>query len=224
MKIGWYHLVIIVSGLVASGLLHGRWTNRWNQQDEVHGALLLSQLPRELGDWQTGDFLTINPADIPAMTECQSRRFNSLRDPKSIVVSVTSGRPASVAVHTPDVCYLGSGYTLRGAVSRQSVPLAHGGTASFWVGDFNKLTATGNETIRVRWSWSADGVWQAPNFPRFEFAGPRILYKLYIVHSLSEDEATNKDDPYLKFIAELVPQLNAQMNHDRNTTTSLQVK
>ena len=213
MKLRIHHLLLIAAFLTVSGIVHGMWSNRWSDAAQVEGKDLLSGINGEIGDWHPGEFLQINPADVPAKTKCVSRRFEPLKDGRPMVVSLTSGGPGAVAVHTPDVCYLGAGYQLRGAVTRQSIPLADGATASFWVADFVKNRASGDEAIRVRWSWTANGNWEAPDYPRWSFARVPVLYKLYIVHPLTDDDDLTKNDPYRKFVADLVPALSGQITH-----------
>ena len=77
--------------------------------------------------------------------------------------------------------------------------------------DFTKTTATGAETIRVRWAWTADGNWQAPDYPRWLFARAPILYKFYLVHPLTEENDLTREDPYRKFAAALMPALSRQL-------------
>lgn len=211
MKVRSIHLFLVAGILVLSGYVHGKWSNRWVAASAIEGKDLLGGLESEVGDWRPGEFFHIDPADVPAKTACRSRRFQPLKTGKEVVVSITSGSPGVVAVHTPDVCYLGAGYKLRGAVTRQSIPLADGKNASLWMADFVKTSATGAETIRVRWSWTADGDWQAPDYPRWVLARAPVLYKLYFVHAISEEEDLTREDPYRKFVADLIPTLNAQL-------------
>jgi hypothetical protein len=187
------------------------WTNRWSQTGQADGKNLLAVIARDVGDWRPGDFQQINPAEVPPNTHCDSRYFVPMKNGKPALVSITSGSPAAVAVHTPDVCFLGAGWKLRGPVARQTISLQGGATGSFWVGDFTKTTATSTESIRVRWSWSADGNWVAPDYPRWALARAPILYKLYLVHPLAEEEDLTHDDPYRRFAADLLPVLSQQL-------------
>ncbi len=198
--------------LVASGVVHGMWTNRWSQTGQAEGKNLLAGIAHDVGDWKPGDFERINPAEIPANTRCDSRFFVPMKNGKPLRVSITSGSPAAVAVHTPDVCFLGAGWKLRGPVVRQTLSLPGGGAGSFWVGDFTKTTSTSSESIRVRWCWSADGNWVAPDYPRWVLARAPILYKLYLVHPLTEEEDLTREDPYRRFATELLPVLSQQLN------------
>ncbi len=205
------HLGIAVIVLAASGYVHGRWTNRWNNAGDVHGINLLDAIDRDIGDWRAGDYTKVNPAEMPVDTRCDTRRFVPLRGGKTIMVSLTSGSPKTVAVHTPDVCYLGAGWKLRGSVTKQTVPLSQGSNAEFYLADFVKSSVSGSETIRVRWTWTSDGTWGAPNYPRFTYAGSPILWKLYMVHPISDDDDLTREDPYRAFAADLMPILSRQV-------------
>jgi hypothetical protein len=213
MRLRPLHLAIVAAFLAVSGYVHGKWSNRWSNAAAVPSKDLLSDLDGPIGDWQSGEMVTLNPADVPKNTQCQSRRFMPLKEGKQVVVSITAGSPGAVAVHTPDVCYLGAGYKMRGEVTKQTIALGDGGSASFWVGDFVKNSATGTESLRVRWAWTADGHWQAPDYPRWIFARAPVLYKLYIVHALAADDDLTGDDLYRKFVADLLPTLSRPLTN-----------
>lgn len=208
MTIRTTHWLGILGLLVAAGVVHGMWTHRWSPT-AAHdaGQDLLAKIDAPVGEgWVAGAFMPIGEKDAPKGTKIVSRAFTKDQRSKPITVSVASGVPGVVAAHTPDVCYLGSGYTLKNPPSTQTLPLSSGGSASFYVADFQKTTATGTETVRVRWAWTADGTWQAPEYPRLFFAKSQwqlpVLYKLYIVHPLDDEDLT-KNDPYRTFAADL---------------------
>jgi len=80
MKVRFHHLLLMAGFLAASGLVHGMWSNRWSKTAKVEGKDLLTRLDDEIGDWRSGEFLQINPADVPANTKCVSRRFDPIKD------------------------------------------------------------------------------------------------------------------------------------------------
>src|SRR5262245_24790026 len=127
------YLVIAGVMVVASGIIHGWWTNRWASAAPAVAGRNLLEVEDAIGDWQPGQFLDARPDDLPKGCQITSRRFASARG-NSAVVSVTCGHAGVVAVHTPDVCYLGSGYKLKSAVRQETIPLGPGGgTASVYV-------------------------------------------------------------------------------------------
>jgi len=213
------HFLLAVVLFAAGGVVHGMFTHRWSATAlETAGDDLLSKITEPVGEWKPGQFFPINAGDVPKKTETVSRQFAHEKAGRTLVVSLTSGVPGIVAAHTPDVCYLGSGYKLKSAVTKETVPMPDGATAAFYVADFQKTTATGSETVRVRWAWSADGTWQAPEYPRLFFARRQlqlpVLYKLYVVNTVDETDLT-KADPYRTFAAALASRLSGEMTSQR---------
>jgi hypothetical protein len=208
------HLIGAVGLLVVGGAVHGMWTHRWSgAADRDAGLDLLAKIDEPVGGWVPGPAAPVSERDIPKGTKATSRQFAHEKSGRRVVVSVTSGVPGVVAAHTPDVCFLGSGFKLKNPPSKQTLPLADGGSVNFYVADFEKTTASGIDVVRVRWAWTADGTWHAPDYPRLFFAKSQVqlpvLYKLYVVHSLADEDLT-KADPYRTFAADLAAALGRQ--------------
>lgn len=213
MKLSFPNLIALMLILGGCGLVHGLWSGRWAEVREVEVKNLLDfeDVP---GDWQAGEFVTIDPKDLPKGQQTLARRFVNPKTKKSVVVSLSAGHPGIVSVHTPDICYLGTGYRLKGSVKRETNSVPGSPTPmNCYTADFEKQGVAGNEAIRVRWCWSSDGEWKAPDSPRFHFIHAGVLYKLYLVHPLAEETDLTKDDPYRKFVADLVPLLNRRLGH-----------
>jgi hypothetical protein len=150
---------------VIGGVVHGMWTHRWSPPAKDAGVDMLARIDSPIGEFMPGAVCR-RGEEIPKGTAVSCRQFVSSKSNKQVVVSVTSGPPGIVAAHTPDVCFLGSGYKLKNPPSKQTLPLAGGSSVSFYVADFEKTTATGTEAVRCRWAWTADGTWHAPDYPR----------------------------------------------------------
>lgn len=183
--------------VVCGALVHGAVTQRWGsfgsdreQTDRLHA------LQVRLGDWQATEVPTEMP--LNERSTATSRRYESAAAQRTAMVSFISGVSGSVATHTPDVCYPGSGYkTLRGP-KKESITLPDGRTGTVYVADFEKKTQTKFDRVRVRWAWTAEGTWVAPDNPRWQFAGQLrapTLYKVYIATPLPDaDEGTVPED------------------------------
>ena len=219
------HAIGVILMLAASGVVHGMWTHRWSgTKADQTGRDLLGQLNGPIGDWEPTEILPVDAQHTPKGTVAIARSFVNEKNGKRTTVSLTSGIPGVVAAHTPDVCFLGSGYTLKSPPSKQTISMADGSTASFYVADFEKTTATGTDAVRCRWTWTADGTWQAPDYPRLFFAKSQfslpVLYKLYIVQPLG-DEDLNKSEIYRTFAVDLAQlgaryrQLQRELHPDR---------
>ncbi len=191
--------------VVCGALVHGAVTQRWSPF--VSNSDLTARLhAREvrLGDWVPTEVPTEMPEN--ERSTATSRRYDSAANKRTAVVSFISGIPGSVATHTPDVCYPGSGYkTLRGPRREEFAP-KNGRAGAAYVADFEKKTRTKFDRVRVRWAWTTDGTWVAPDNPRWQFAAQfrvATLYKVYVATPLpdgGEDGPAEDDDATKAFV------------------------
>jgi hypothetical protein len=204
---------IVVVGLVALGaMVNGAATQRWSTfEPDMVRTDALHAFEVRFQDWTSEPV----PTDMPTneRSTATSRRYRSPQH--AAVITFISGIPGSVAAHTPDICYPGSGYKTIRAPKKEAVELPNGTTAMMYVADFEKKTATKHDRARVRWTWAADGGWVAPDQPRWQFATQLtrvpVLYKLYIVTSLpDESEERPEDDPVTReFVSATLSQYGA---------------
>lgn len=190
----------VVAALIAAGaVVSGAVTQRWSvfeSNPELTKKLHAHELRFE--DWQA----TAVPTEMPTNERsiATSRRYTSPRTGHGAAISIFSGIPGSVSTHTPDVCYPGSGYKTLRSPRKDTLTLANGDMVEFYVADFEKKTETKHDRARVRWAWSTDGKWVAPDSPRWQFArqlaSVPVLYKLYIVTAVPESngETRAEDD------------------------------
>lgn len=201
--------LLVAGGLIAAAaLVHGAVTQRWAvfapdpaRTDRLHALEVRHE------DWRPTEVPTEMPTKERSIAT--ARQYVSASGRQSAVVTVISGIPGSVSTHTPDVCYVGSGYKCLRSPRKDTMDLPTGGTATFYVADFEKKTATKAERVRVRWAWSTDGTWIAPDNPRWQFAkqlsaAPELV-KLYVATPLpdldGEDRVYEDDGPTKAFVA-----------------------
>lgn len=205
------NIISVVAGLaliVAAGLVHGAWTNRWGVRPSVAAlAERLRTLPATLGGWTSED-RTIPPREL-AMTGAVGHvnRVYSSSD-QGLVVSILllTGLPGDIATHTPEACYPGAGYTLgettqytfrygdpeRGAEFRTAIASRGGANPS---------------TLRIYWAWRGSESWSAPDDPRWTFATMPALTKLYIVRETGGAKSDPQSDPCNQFMQLILPEL-----------------
>jgi hypothetical protein len=195
--------MFIIAALIAgAAFVNGAVTQRWAvftpdpaRTKRLHGLEIRYE------DWQPTEV----PTEMPTYerSTATSRRYVSASTQQSGVVTIISGIPGSVSTHTPDVCYVGSGYKCLRGPRKDTIDLPGTGTATFYIADFEKKTASRVERVRIRWAWSTDGDWVAPDNPRWQFA-KRLnavpeLYKLYVATPLPEptngEERVHEDEP-----------------------------
>jgi hypothetical protein len=202
--------VLTALALVAvSGLAHGLVTARWQQLEALQSALArVPQVPLTIGGWKGHDI----PADPEPFVQARAeaywvRRYENAATGQAVTVILMCGRAGPLAVHTPDVCYRGAGYEMTGPAVAIEVAVANAAPGRLWTGHFEKDQPGTGAPLQLYWAWSADGVWQAPTSPRLTFAGQPALYKLYVIHDTSPDEAPT-DKAARPFLEQLLPALN----------------
>ncbi|VTS08818.1 hypothetical protein [Tuwongella immobilis] len=204
------HLFIMGVLIALTAVCHGYLTNRWSvfaagQFDPD----ILRSIDDRIGDWEASE-ATISPEDR-MKAYAVSRKFTHPGLGRTIQVTLISGHPSKVATHTPDVCFPGSGYALKSSMDRTAYPTVDGtNRIGAYVADFQKTTATSTETLKVRWTWTSDGVWEAPEYPRWYYGRSPVLHKLYVVHSVVDGDPV-KEEAYREFVAQLIDRLNPRI-------------
>jgi hypothetical protein len=197
--------VSVLALVVCGALVNGAVTQRWNVfESRAELTDRLHALELRFEDWQPSEVPTEMP--LNERSTATSRRYASPAG-RLAVVSFISGIPGSVATHTPDVCYPGSGYKVLRGMRKEPFTLPDGRACVAYVADFEKKTQTKVDRVRVRWAWTTDGAWTAPDNPRWQFAGQLrapVLYKVYIATPLSDtdaDESPEDDATTKAFVA-----------------------
>jgi hypothetical protein len=210
-------LVVTALLIVGAAIVHGAVTQRWSvfapnpaQTDRLHALEVRSN------DWKAEKDPVETEMPTNERSTATARRYLSPDGTHSCVVTIISGIPGSVSTHTPDVCYVGSGYKCLRGPKKETLELAGGATVAFYVADFEKKNQSKLDRVRVRWAWSTDGTWIAPDSPRWQFAkqlnAVPVLYKLYIATPLpetGEDRSAEDDSQTKEFVAAAWAQFSA---------------
>src|SRR5262245_857130 len=124
--------VTVFALLVAGGLVHGVWSNRWHDPFQDRAAEL-NRLPMTIGDWdgRAGD----NDVVPPAQRTSSLVRFYSNRANGNVVsIYLTYGPKGPLCFnHTPLGCYPSNGYTLIGEPTKYPLDRDPQHPAEFWV-------------------------------------------------------------------------------------------
>jgi hypothetical protein len=192
--------------LIACGVVHGLWTDRWvAKPDPAAAASRFDDLPMTIGAWE-GETLHASPRELQALSGYLARRYVNRDTGDAVTVALMCGRPRVVSIHTPDVCYAGSGYEVAAPSRFSASGLPEG--ADFWTTDMVRTRAAEQTRLRIFYAWTAAGAWEAPDTPRVAFAGIPVLYKLYLLRDLpAGGSAPLADDPCLDFFKRLQPEL-----------------
>src|SRR3954470_6830087 len=91
--------------LIGTGLVHGRWTDRWTPAAEpAVAAARFNAIPMTLGEWDGHPEGKPTAADATLAGTLQ-RRYVNRRTGEAVSVYLVCGRPGPAAIHTPEACY-----------------------------------------------------------------------------------------------------------------------
>jgi hypothetical protein len=216
-------ILIFVAGammLVLSGLVHGLWTQRWGTPVEFSAAAArLQEFPLDVGDWEGGPIEL--DAEVMARAEAAGYvwRVFRHRTKGEVNMLLICGRPGPISVHTPEVCFPGSGLSLNAEPDRWTLKFKNAADAQFLVARFHK-SGPARQWLRVFWSFTDGNGWQAPNNPRVTFARAGILYKLYLMRDMMKVDESVKDDPANELLRVLLPELDKYLSPSSRAASS----
>lgn len=194
--------------IVASGAVQGFWTGRWALSRDLERRVAeLKNVPQTIGDWEgTDDPLDPRVAQEAGIVGYVSRDYRNRRTGSAVSLLLVCGRPGPISVHTPEICFRGTGFEQVGQTARLSA--GSGSEGDFWAADFTKAGTIVPQRVRILYSWNANGVWKASDRPRWDFGGFPGLYKMYIVYQPpAADGKTQREDVGLDFLRDLLPLL-----------------
>ncbi len=193
--------------LLSFGVAEGVWTERWHHSGASEDAAnRLAGVPTTVGEWESQDE-QLDPRQLvkAELNGSLLRHYTNRSNGATLTVLLVCGRPGPVSVHTPDICFVGSGQVL--VENPKAQALTEDRPAQFMVGKFRRGEETVAEYFRVFWGWTANGDWSAPASPRFAFAQAPALYKLYVIRPMIRSDEMLADDPAQGFIRIFLPQL-----------------
>ena len=200
---------IVVILLAAYGVAEGVWTGRWSvAPDLAESQDRHSSLPLTVGTWRAEkmemDDRTINRAELRAYV---LRRYIHADNGEVVTVMAVCGKPGPIAVHSPEICYGGTGFVPKGTRVLHKVSADGMSTpAEFWSERYEKKGAV-PEYIHIYYGWNPTTGWEAVDNPRMKFASVRALYKIYVVRHLTRPDEPAEENPVPAFLRLLIPQL-----------------
>ena len=197
--------LILLGSLLSVGFVHGLWTDRWSSRTGQK-ILEMEKLPLIIGAWEGKPVHQDSDEQVfPDPDTFLVRRYVNHNDGTAATVMLTRGRPGPMVIrHLPTECYPSSGYELVGEPKRfLSQSPDTNAPDQFWVATFKKGADDFPVSVRVYWSWSGTGHWQAPERPRVTFARHWMLYKLYVVQGIRDENEESEGAPVHDLIKEL---------------------
>jgi hypothetical protein len=204
--------VVLIAG---QAYLQGVWTQRWGQQDVSADiktfAERMKNIPTSFGDWESVDApIEQRELDASGSVSSYSRQFTNRSDPtKTVNIFLVCGHPRDITAHTPDQCYVLSGFDQTEDPQTYSVDTGNKMSADFMTNRFRKTFSILPQDLRIFWTFSGDGEWVSPSVPKYSLSHFPALYKLYANTPLRGDQRTRPEDSAaVPFLREFMPILN----------------
>jgi hypothetical protein len=197
--------------LAFTGVEHGLRTHRWTVSHEIEDAVPRpNRIPLTIGDWEgTSSELDARERKSAGIAGYALRHYVNRRDGSAVQVLLVCGTPGKISVHTPDICFPGSGAEKLSLPVRSNVAYSYSGeqrTAAFFWADYARQRVATPTNQRVLWSWCGGGTWRAPDNPRITHSGYGVLYKLYVIRETSKEASALQDDPSIAFLKVFLPE------------------
>lgn len=208
-------ILVIAALLALDGYLYGVFTHRWGPTKDLElAAARLDDVPMTFGDWQgeAARPISAREAEQAGFASFFHRSYKNRKSGAAVSVLLGCGPAGPLSVHTPDICYRGSGYQAVGDVTKRrgQVDGPFDAGAELWAAKFSKPESASFTELRVLWCWNAGNGWQAPKTPRVAYAGSAALYKLYVVHESARDDE-RAEQVSGEFLGQLLPELNKRL-------------
>ncbi len=192
--------------VIASMLVPALWSGpRHNPALLEEAAGRVALVPFDFDGWE-GKTMDVDREEFEQAGAKTFWARQYTRRGQMLTVLLMCGKAGRMAVHTPEFCYQGLGYELVSAPQQFALPLrteAGSAKTEFWTARFNKPLGVSND-LRLFWAWNDGNGWQAPSSPRWQFRRAAFLYKLYIVHPTSAQQALN-DELGAEFLPRFLP-------------------
>jgi hypothetical protein len=191
--------------LIASGVVHGVWTDRWSDQSDLaETARRLDLLPMTIGAWE-GSAVEMDKDPNTGLAGMIARRYVNATNGKAVTLFLACGRSGAVCTHTPDVCYAGNGFEVEKAKRFVLPSTTAEAPPEFWTARFVKERNTGKTNLRIFWSWYGKDSWKVADNPRLSFAGEKVLYKLYLIREMVQTDEPLEGDACVEFMQDVLP-------------------
>ena len=197
-------LILIGSLYVSTNMLG------FSQQYMDYLTKIVQETPEKFGNWTGSDNAQANEAitkESGAIAQV-SRVYENPLFGERINLYFIAGISFRVAMHSPVVCYPGSGYEQQGEVqtfdfdyvyTNSKTGKKYARKATFFTVVFKK----DDYSERVFWAWNDGSGWVAPQFARLHFGGHIPLCKCYFSYVDNSPSVYDFDKKYIVGFAKL---------------------
>jgi exosortase len=196
------------SAIIACGLVHGGWTERWTPSPIVaEAASRLNHVSLSVGKWKGVREGIGDASRMGGIADYFFASYVNQQSGREVSVFLVAGRPGPVSIHTPDACYGAAGYSVSPPTRYSPEATGARPAPEFWTAEVSKNRLAERIRQTVFWSWHAGGNWVAPDNPRLLFAFKPFLYKLYLIFEASGQKELTSQEACGEFMRDFLPEL-----------------
>lgn len=198
---------LAVALTIASGVLHGRHTQRWGPPGGFAVAKeRLQSFPETIGAWELADEESLSAGVLDVLHEpgYLVRSYRNRSTGEVVKLAMLVGLPGPISVHTPDICYSSQAYALEGDPKAITIaPDDDTEASTFWEVSFEP-TGLSAPALTVYYAWGTGDRWTAASNPRFTYGGEPFLYKLQLAASRTPLDDLSEGKAGRRFLQDLL--------------------
>lgn len=215
-------LVTILGFSVYEGVaIKDRWVVAGGEAKEL--AKRFDQVPMTLGDGKwVGQDMPVGEVERNGAGAIGyvSRRYTHSVTGRAVDIWLIVGHSRDITRHTPTACYPSAGFRQASSQIIHDIDLKNGNTAHLYTAKFDKEDTSGQNTLRVFWTFNHPDkdLWEAPGEgegmfkgwfkgPRWHYGRSQALYKLYFTSSVLPSEDTITDNASVEFAKLMLPEI-----------------
>lgn len=196
-------IVILLGAMVKHRAMTG--TGEGDERLIAFTTAVQNSIPKTIGEWTSED-RPLTEAEFKA-TNCTayvSREYTNTRTGRIVSVYLVTGTQRHIVIHTPDKCYRGAGFTMVGGMKRHLSQIPpNDNSAEFTTSIFTRPDVDGPAQLRIFWTYSYDGKWEAPSNPKVHFAWKSALCKVYFIANEPTESIQDFSDETIEDTAQM---------------------
>ena len=179
-------VAVTIALTAAPAVVHGVWSRRWRDPADISTAAhSVEEFPRQFGDWkQHGDEEKM-PEEAVRELQCAgyfNRHYVNQKLGRDVTVMLMVGPSGPLIRHPPEICYGNRANKLLHTPVDIKFATPDARTHTFrFLRYMNPGAASGE--FSVCYGWTANGMWEVPEYPRFRYGGAPLLYKVQVLTS-----------------------------------------
>ena len=218
MNRNWLGLVALVVASFVGNLFSRSSASSVDRERMLQGGTqVVAGLPTTIGPWRSAP---AEPMADDALRTLQCRSHASLTYVNSetgeqVSLLLFVGGTGPLIAHTPQTCFESARFEMLEAPRSEKISASGGAADTFGRVTFRNRSDT-SESRRVYHAWHRPhGFWEVPDNPGLSLGAEPMLYKLQLATRLPAQttDATPADDAARRLLDELLPVLNALLNH-----------